>query len=105
MHSRRGTSAALRLLYSTSAVYVPDEYIDKVDKDIVKFIWNNKPPKIKTANMIGNIEEGGLKMPKFSILIQSQKILWIKRWLTQEYINNWPELAKNITNMKTEQLI
>ena len=52
-------------------MYVPSDFIEKVDKDIINFAWDNKPPKIKTTTMISNIDKGGLRLPKFSIMVQS----------------------------------
>ena len=49
-----------QLLYTSSGLFVPNSFIENVDKEIVKFVWNNKPPKVKTSKMIGNIDEGGL---------------------------------------------
>jgi hypothetical protein len=91
-----------QLLYTTSVIYVPDAFIEKVDNDIVNFVWNNKPPKVKTSTMIADIEDGGLKMPRFSVMVQSQKILWIKRWLLQdEKTSSWTTLAKSLTHITT----
>ncbi len=55
--------ALSQLLYASSMLNVPDTFIDKVEHDILNFIWNGKPPKVKTSTMISDISDGGLKMP------------------------------------------
>ena len=42
-----------------SMVYVPKEILDKVDKILFQFLWNNKPPKIRRNTIIAPISEGG----------------------------------------------
>ena len=61
------SQAIPQLLYATSVLHVPDDFIQDVEKEIIKFIWNNKVPKIKAKTMISSIENGGLKMPNFNV--------------------------------------
>jgi len=70
-----------KLLYLCSNLYVPDEYIKQVQELTFKFLWGYKPPKIKQSTIIANIHQGGLKMPLFSEVVRSAKIMWIKRIL------------------------
>jgi hypothetical protein len=81
-----------QLLYATSVLYVPDDFITKVDMAISKFIWNDKPPKIKKSTMISRIHEGGLKMPSFEFMVYSQKVMWIKRILSSDQ-QKWKSIA------------
>ena len=71
--------ALSQLLYATSNLHVLDEFIDRIDKDIQNFVWNNKPPKIKTSTMSGNMSAGGMNMPSFRIMVQTQKVMWVKK--------------------------
>ena len=68
-------------MYATAILYTPESFIKKVDKDIQKFIWKNKPPKIKSTTLINSLSAGGLNMPSFDIFIKAQKAMWIKRML------------------------
>ncbi len=52
-----------QLLYASSMLYVPDTFIDKVEQGILNFIWNGKPPNIKTSPMISDIPDGVLECP------------------------------------------
>lgn len=81
-----------QLIYVTNVVHVPEQFITNVDKEIRNFVWNGKPAKVKTTTMIGNFENGGLKMPHFSTIVKSQKIMWIKR-LCKETNSNWQNIA------------
>ena len=40
----------------------PDAFLDKINKMVYKFVWNNKPNKVKRNTIIADYEDGGLKM-------------------------------------------
>ncbi len=95
--------AITQLLYSSSLLYVPDSFIDKVDKAIVNFVWSNKTPKIKSSTMVSEIANGGMKMPNFQYMIRSQKIMWVQRILSQD--SKWKRLALKLMNIREEDLL
>jgi hypothetical protein len=51
-----------QIMYRATALHMPKKYIDKYKKNTIKFIWDNKPPKVKYKALIANIENGGLKL-------------------------------------------
>ena len=69
--------ALSQLLYITSEIYAPEDFIDRVDSDIRNFVWNNKPAKVKHSTMIGDVSDGGMKMPCFKNIVKSQKVMWV----------------------------
>lgn len=72
------------LLYATSNLVVPDEFISKVTGEIYAFLWNNGPDKIKRNTMIADIKYGGLKMIDMKSMIKAQKVMWAKRLLSSD---------------------
>ena len=58
------------IVYSMSMLEAPKSELEKVNKLIFKFIWKNKPDKIKRDVLYQTIHRGGLKVPYIS--------LWIK---------------------------
>jgi hypothetical protein len=93
-----------QLLYTTCVLFTPAEFIQKVEKEISKFVWSNKPPKIRNVTMIGSIDSGGIKMPCFATMIKTQKSMWIKRLLCSSDIK-WKRVALKLINMKQEHLL
>ena len=67
------------LLYVSSNLPVPQWFVKNVTSKMYKYIWNGKPDKIKRNTLIGNIEQGGLKMIDFENMVKAQKLMWIKR--------------------------
>ena len=67
-----------------SMVYVPKEILDKVDKILFQFLWNNKPPKIRRNTIIAPISEGGLGMVDTYEVHAAAKCGWIKRLISKD---------------------
>ena len=55
----------------------------------MKFIWDNKPPKIKYKAMINNTENGGLGLQDLECKMKSLKLKWINKILDNQYFSPW----------------
>ena len=93
-----------QLIYATGVLYVPDAFVDKVDKAISHFLWKGKPPKIKQTTIIADIKNGGLKMPHLRSMLNGQKIMWIKRLLDQKN-KNWEILAWKLLGISKDEVL
>ena len=87
-----------QLLYTCSALYVPEDTITKVHNILINFLWNNKKAKIKYSTVIGKLEEGGLKMPDFKAKVMSLKMAWIQR-LYENSEQAWKNYLKFISGV------
>jgi hypothetical protein len=47
--------------YVASACVVPEKYRKEIDSKCFKFIWNNKPDKVKRNTVVGKLGNGVLK--------------------------------------------
>ena len=70
-----------KLLYPMSVLPVPANVVATMDKMIIDFFWNQRKPKIKRDVVIQNIENGGIAVPHFASMVESNRILWLKRLL------------------------
>ena len=52
--------------------------VNEINKILFSFLWGNKTAKIKKDTIIGNISDGGLKMPDIISVYKTAKISWIK---------------------------
>ena len=69
-----------KLNHLFSSLPNPDSsHLDTLDDIFFKFIWSNKPDKIKRDVTLLDYHKGGLKMIKLEYAIMSSKISWIKR--------------------------
>ena len=71
---------------------IPPEIVKEANSIFYNFLWNG-PDKIKRSTMISNIEHGGLKMPHIESVIDTHKLVWIKRFSDDTY-HPWKEFVK-----------
>ena len=71
---------------------------------LFRFLWNNKPEKIKRSILIGNKEEGGIEMPDFETYSKCLKIKWIKL-LCHNDEANWKVIPKLFLNQFGNDLL
>ncbi len=70
-----------KLLYPMSVLPIPESVVSTVDNMILDFMWGTKRPKIKKNVIIQNIDQGGLKVPRFATMVEANRISWINRLL------------------------
>jgi hypothetical protein len=74
-----------------------DSFLNKVNDLAFKFVWNQKPDKVKRTVLIAEYADGGLKMLDIKEFVKAQKAMWVKRLLSDQ-IASWkvfPRLALN----------
>ena len=69
--------------------------LKKLDTLFFRFLWDNKPDKIKRDVLCKSIEEGGLNMIDVFSFNKSLKLSWIKRLVSTE--SPWVKLFEIIT--------
>ena len=84
-----------QLVYQLSVLpSPPPSFLKRVQKTLFKYLWNNKPDKIKRT-VIHNIrEDGGLAMPNIELQNAAIKITWIQRLLNNPECG-WTACAQN----------
>lgn len=82
-----------KLLYVCSKIYVPTTFVKKVKTELLRFFWNGKKAKVKYRTIIGEYDQGGLKLPDFESLIITQRIKWAQKFL-DEGKNYWKVIPR-----------
>ena len=66
-----------------------------------KFIWNNKPDKIKRTIINKPYHQGGLKMIDLGTFIEALQLTWVKRFFADSG-SQWSTLTEyNIGSKRT----
>ncbi len=73
-------------------------FIKAVNEEFFRYIWNDKPDRIKRVKFIQNYESGGVKMPDVESHINALKINWIRR--VAQGNKKWLTLFKLCVNME-----
>jgi len=83
----------------------PEWFVLKVKDLILKFLWDDNPPKIKNNVITNTIEKGGVQFPNIELIVRSQKVAWIKRMLENREAA-WMQLFYSILpHMKIHHLL
>ena len=78
------TLALSKLIFNSSNLSSPNYLSGAVNNMIFNFIWENKPPKIKKATIIGEKNKGALRIIDFQTMETALKIAWVNR-ICQNY--------------------
>jgi mannosylglycoprotein endo-beta-mannosidase len=87
------TFGILKLIFIFNMSDPPADVVQKANNMFYKFLWNG-PDKMKRLSAISDIENGGIKMPHLSSIIDALKIVWVKRYSMENY-HPWKEFLKN----------
>ncbi len=88
--------ALSKLVYVTTVLGPPPtNVVNDIEKTLFDFVWNGKRDKIKRATIIGDYNQGGLRMPSYKLLQKSLKLSWIKRYLNRDDTCIWYSLLNN----------
>ena len=79
------TFVVSQLNFITNMIAMPNWVISIANQCMFKFLWNDKPDKIKRKAAILPISEGGLSMPDLSTFVETQRIVWWKRYFCSRY--------------------
>lgn len=90
-----------KLIYPASMLAVPQWFVEAADKLFFSFLWDGKPPKIKKRTIIGDIENGGLKMPHIDSIVNSLKLAWLSRFLNTNIKGRWKALSRTLIGLGT----
>ena len=85
-----------------SMVFTPSYILEKLDKILFKFLWHDKPARVKRQTIIAETCNGGLKMPDVFAFHSAQKAMWIKRYLTTS--GKWKELFQQLGHFNNYQV-
>ena len=72
--------ALSKLVFICIVMETPTFFVDEVNKIVLDFIWDHKPPKIKYTKLIKTKQDGGLDMKDFSLFNKALKLNWVKRF-------------------------
>jgi hypothetical protein len=81
----------------------PKHMIQTLKTMFFKFIWQNKPEKVKRDVLVQDYKYGGLKIPNIVHLVTSLKATWIQRIFRQS--TKWITLFESTTNLRTKDLV
>ena len=88
--------------YILGAIDLPDWVLNEINSTINDFLWNGKGIRISSKTLIGDCEEGGLKLVDLNI---KRKAIWVKtvkKYLYGEVDYGWKSFFKEYVHQSNE---
>ena len=82
-----------RCNYLLQCISATQGIIAKIERLLFKFLWNDKNEKIKRKQLTQNYANGGLNMVDVTTQLQTFKIKWVNRLISQDDMN-WKIIPK-----------
>ena len=71
--------------YVTSAICIPEDCVNELNRLIWSFIWKGKRDRLQRKIMTRNIENGGLKAPDIRTILKVAKVKWVLKYISNNY--------------------
>uniref|UniRef100_A0A3B3I5T5 Reverse transcriptase domain-containing protein n=1 Tax=Oryzias latipes TaxID=8090 RepID=A0A3B3I5T5_ORYLA len=83
-----------RLLYLFLAlpVHIPDEQFVKWNKQLIRFIWNGKKPRVRLKTLQLEKAKGGLALPSLQEYYLAAQLRSIIYWCSADYHSKWKQI-------------
>ena len=91
------------LLQLSSAISLSEKFLINLDRMFTNFIWSDRKHLISKNILIQPIEFGGIKMVTAKNILDTSKIMWIKR-LSNNIDAAWKILAKNLMGLDIKNI-
>ena len=79
--------------YLLQSITVTKEVLAKIESLFFKFLWDEKPDKIKRKQLVQSYEKGGVSMIDINAQLQTFRIKWVNRLISNTDMN-WKIIPK-----------
>ena len=89
-----------QLIYSASNLDVPKGIVEILRTKSFKFLWKKEKDKTKRSGLYQDLDNGGIRMTDFDIMLKALKLAWIPRLLRISDNNNCCSIPKHYFRSK-----
>lgn len=96
----------LLYLFRTLPIEVLESQFRELDKQISRFLWQGKRPRVRYSIMQLRIEEGGMALPCLRYYYYASQLIPLLYWCNEDYRSKWKELEiKMVTKFPPQAVI
>lgn len=95
----------LLYLFQSLPVQIPDSQFKVWDKQISRFIWEGKKPRIRYNTLQLPREEGGMALPCLRDFYVAAQLTPLILWCNPEYEANWKDIELSISGRPVQSLL
>lgn len=96
----------LLYMFRTLPIGVPESQFREWDKQISRFIWLGKRPRVRYRVMQLRREEGGIALPCLRYYYYASQLIPLLYWCNEDYRSKWKELEiKMVTQFPLQAVI
>ena len=74
------TFALSQFVYLASCIHVPCNVVKQIESIVYDFLWNGVKGMVKRSTIIGDVDEGGLKMVDVKSMFKALRVKWTQRY-------------------------
>ena len=100
MQTSPKTLGISQLIYSASNLDVPMGIVEIGRTKFFKFLWKSKKNKIKRSGLYLDLDNGGIRMTNFDVMLKALKLNWIPGLLWISDNSDWCIIPKHYFRSK-----
>ena len=86
-------------------VNIPSKQFNEWDKQISRFVWNGKKPRIKYATLLLSRARGGMALPSLRDYYYAAQIRYVASWCDNTVEAKWKVIERNILDIPIQAMI